>query len=75
MAAGIFRVIVVGYSFLTFDRMLVIVISGLVTVFMEGRLMARLGLYRESVWAKAIGWFLVAAGIGAWVLVNLWNRF
>jgi len=75
VAAGIFQLIVVGYSFLTFDKILVIVISGLATVFLEGRLMVRMGLYRESMWAKAVGWFLVAAGIGAWILFRVWNKF
>ena len=73
VAAGFFQLIIVGYNFLTFDRMLVIVISGLATVFLEGRVMEHMGLHRESRWAKIIGWFLVAAGIGAWLLFSVWG--
>jgi hydrogenase/urease accessory protein HupE len=52
---------------ITFDRMLIIVGVGLMTVYFDGRLMNQKGLHRESRWAKFMGWSLVAIGFGAWL--------
>jgi len=62
-----------GLEFITFDRMLIIVGAGLVTVYLDGRLMHQKGLHREGLWAKAIGWTLVIAGISAWIVSKIFG--
>lgn len=64
---------VLGQQLITFNRLLIIVVIGILTFFFDGGLMKKKGLSRESLWAKILGGLLIVGGIGGMVAVKIWG--
>lgn len=62
-----------GKNLMTFPRMSLFVVFGLLTIFLDGGLMKKKGLQRESFWAKIIGGSLILSGVGIWLVFAIWG--
>jgi len=62
-----------GQQLINFNRMLIIVGIGLMTILLDGSHMKKMGLKRESLWAKVMGLTVILGGIGGWIALKIWG--
>jgi len=54
-----------------FRRILIAIIIGCMSLFIDSRFMAKRGLRRESVWAVIFGCILIFGGLGIWIVLQI----
>ena len=69
------EMITIAQRFFTFDRMLIVLLTGLASVYLDGGLMRKRGLYREAAWAKGIGYFLASTAAVVWGGLQVYSIF
>lgn len=58
-------------QFFNFRRILIAVIVGCMSVFIDSRFMSKRGLKRESIWAIIFGCTLIFGGLGIWIVLKI----